>query len=253
MPVYVALADAHAHRRMGGGAATRYPLDYCPESEAPARVGLRYRKSGAAHPGRDDEVVAEIEVVHRFEAPDADAARVYFERLQQSGCVADREAIHKAPALNKVWRYRGDGKHLGRRIATLGTAHVHLKHVQANPFFRDITGLINQVVEMYWQASRFDGTPRLTPQQRAAAAASLDHADRHLDHLYVIFAGAADAIDEAREAMGIEGHRRYTKPEIKPPPAPADEPRFDVETAPDPTDQPPVEHPPKPHRRTPAR
>lgn len=146
-------------------------------------------------------------ILHRFDAPDADSARRYYERMLRDGCPIDPDLVGVATAA--TWRFRGDVHHLKRRLGDAGLPSGTDRLVQANPQWRVLTTALGQLCETYHRSHREGGVATLAGQSRFGMLDSLRKAEEQVAVLGLLTMGAIDAVDAARRAFGEEKPRKF--------------------------------------------
>ena len=141
----------------------------------------------------------------RFDADTPDKAKAHFLDLVDRGIEATRQQHEPAGGATAVWRFRGAPPYLNRQARRLGITQVLVDRARHNPEIHRMSVLMGQLCEGYHRLHKPSGAaPTIDPPKLALAKSTLDQIEQEASKLHALAAAAADMLDEAYRAYGLE-------------------------------------------------
>jgi hypothetical protein len=108
-----------------------------------------------------------------------------------------------------LWRYRGTPHHLHLQGSRLGITPVIIDRARNNQEIYRVSVLLAQLCERYHKARKEDGRPALPPPELGQVRGTLLQAEEECSKLHALAAAAAEMVDEAYAAFGIDQPDRH--------------------------------------------
>jgi hypothetical protein len=110
------------------------------------------------------------------------------------------------------WHFRGHPHYLSQQVAALGISPILIDRARHNKEIQRVTQILCQLAEHYRKARRGEnGEPTFGDRELQSVAGSLEECERETFKLHALAAAAAQMVDEAYAAFGIEQPRRPVK------------------------------------------